>query len=772
MSNPSLVDILKENKIDLVPRFDGTWVKNGAQWFVGRVRKVRERDLSVAHFGDFRRLPSQKWISEANLTGEEKREVEEEIQNQMDEERAERERFWKETQILVKAEWETFLAEGISPYLTKKGFPKGLYGCRLEPHEYGARTIVPSRDVEGKLWGYQRIYSGVVNIGDKRLRQGARKKGCFHLLGEIKPKETIYFCEGISTALSVFQAFDEKIAVVSCFDANNLTPVAEALREKYPEAPFKFCADHDKYPSKDGQVYNTGQVQAERAAEAVGNSSIILPAFKEADLGSKPTDFNDMHVLYGLEEVRKQIEADETQKEKKKKPTKAVSETSFGISILLRHKGNLVRQDKSLFRYNGTHWEELEAWDIDQIKNEINSICRNQLDSKKVNSIYATFFRLVPHVPRDVNLFVPNPKCGNFLDGTLRLNREEKSGVYCLSFSAHRREDYLTWVIPVKFQCDRSLKNSRFELLLKEALEGEPDAEGMIRSLKQMGGAMLVPTFPQMFFLFGVSGSRKSTIVLSLAKLLASQNISAVDPANMKDFQIEGMIGKLVNMQTDIADDKPLPRGFLKNFEDDVTVQVNRKGKPVVKSKLPAVHIYCANNLPPNLEGSGLAFNRRLTLLQFKKDLTHGVREPGVIRRYEELVWADGYEGLLNFCVEGLTDLVQMGGKFFTPESSKTELAEWQLEHDPLGQFLEDLDHEELDGATRYSLRQDARITRKNLWAIFDIWQNSPGRSPVGWNRRTLCSAMRKKGFKPYHDGKERGWVGLEGIASGDTHTA
>ena len=58
--------------------------------------------------------------------------------------------------------------------------------------------------------------------GDKYFAKGAKKKGCFYLLGEVT--DTIIFCEGYSTGASIFEA--TKIAVAICFDAGNLMSVA------------------------------------------------------------------------------------------------------------------------------------------------------------------------------------------------------------------------------------------------------------------------------------------------------------------------------------------------------------------------------------------------------------------------------------------------------------------------------------------------------------------------------------------------------------------
>jgi phage/plasmid-associated DNA primase len=609
--------------------------------------------------------------------------------------------------------------------------------------------LVPARDSQGELWNWQRVYSQKLSHGDKFFLSGGRKEGLFHALTPLHPEGQIYICEGFATAASVALALQNSCSVVAAFDTGNLLPVALALKEKYPAASFLFCADNDQWTTKpDGSPFNPGIFYANKAAEKV-LGTVLVPRFK--DLTSRPTDFNDLHALEGIDEVKKQILHPDTSSGAQAvlAPVR-LTEKAVALRMLSHWEGRLIRQDKHLFGFNGTHWEELNDYAIDQLKNQINDLCGEGLESKKTNSTYATFFRMIPHVPKDVSLFAPNRTCGNFLDGTLHLNLDDKTGIYCLHFSEHKREDYLTWVLPVRYNCDRTLKNPLFEALLKEALAGEEDEAGILRALKQIGGAMLVPTFNQMVFLHGLSGSRKSTIALTLAKLVSQENISVVDPCNMQNFEIEGMIGKLVNMHTDIDDHVPLPRGFLKRFEDDTPVQVNRKGIKVTKCMLPRVHLYCANTLPPNLEGQGKAFLRRVTLLEFKKDLTYNEdnRVKDIVKKsYENMIFAAGYEGILNWMLEGLADLVASGGKFYQPASSIAGTKKWQEQRDPVAQFMQGIKEGEVsDKQTQVREGKNFRIKPADLWEVFCQWHQIVFRFPPRVTRYGFYASIKTHG--------------------------
>jgi putative DNA primase/helicase len=71
------------------------------------------------------------------------------------------------------------------------------------------------------------------------------------------------------------------------------------MRHKYPQADLIIAGDNDQF-----NKINIGILKASFAAEYV-QGRMVLPRFK--DLSSKPTDFNDLHCLEGLDTVSHQI---------------------------------------------------------------------------------------------------------------------------------------------------------------------------------------------------------------------------------------------------------------------------------------------------------------------------------------------------------------------------------------------------------------------------------------------------------------------------------
>lgn len=185
------------------------------------------------------------------------------------------------------------------PYLRRKQV--GPHGLLAD----GGSLVMPLRDINGKVWSAQTIYSS----GDKINMKGGRKSGCFYLVGDdrdiVMPGvldehiARIAIAEGFATAASIHEATGLPVAVA--VDSGNLVPVATLLREKYPAARIVVCGDDDRFAKcgvawsnsryiKGAEVLNAGRVKANEAAMSVGGVA-VFPAFHIDDWVS--TDFND-----------------------------------------------------------------------------------------------------------------------------------------------------------------------------------------------------------------------------------------------------------------------------------------------------------------------------------------------------------------------------------------------------------------------------------------------------------------------------------------------
>jgi putative DNA primase/helicase len=148
---------------------------------------------------------------------------------------------------------------------------------------------VPARDVPGTLWSLQTIAAD----GRKLWIPKSRTAGCYFAIGHLQPGARLLVCEGFATGATLHEATGDAVAVA--FTAGNLLRVAQALREKYPEAALTIAADDD-HATKG----NPGLTLATKAARAVG-ALLAVPDFTGLARGAHHTDFNDQARLTARE---------------------------------------------------------------------------------------------------------------------------------------------------------------------------------------------------------------------------------------------------------------------------------------------------------------------------------------------------------------------------------------------------------------------------------------------------------------------------------------
>ena len=168
------------------------------------------------------------------------------------------------------------------PYLTAK---------RVKAHgikQLRYLLMVPVRDHAGELHGLQFILPD----GTKRFKSGTVLSGCYHLIG--KPTGRILIAEGYATGATLHEITGH--AVACAFTAGNLKPVAEALRQQYPDTVLVICADDDHLTEG-----NPGLTKAIETAETV-SGLLVVPCFP-ATRNVTDTDFNDLARLAGPEAV-------------------------------------------------------------------------------------------------------------------------------------------------------------------------------------------------------------------------------------------------------------------------------------------------------------------------------------------------------------------------------------------------------------------------------------------------------------------------------------
>lgn len=154
--------------------------------------------------------------------------------------------------------------------------------------------LCPIRSISGEMVSLQRIYwDKVKNKFEKRFFTGLSSTG-FHILDELKGCDTIFFCEGIATCLTIREALG---LPVICVYGKRFDSIGKVIRDKYPAAKLMFCCDVSINPNEK----ITSEDNAKKAIALIGvNGSYALPDFAALGITEKEmaasnlTDFNDL----------------------------------------------------------------------------------------------------------------------------------------------------------------------------------------------------------------------------------------------------------------------------------------------------------------------------------------------------------------------------------------------------------------------------------------------------------------------------------------------
>ncbi len=160
--------------------------------------------------------------------------------------------------------------QGESEYLINKGLTGFTY-----PITKAGAMLVALTDETGAVNAAQTI----TPQGEKRLLAGSAKRGAYHAVNAAEAPQNVLIAEGLATAVTVHMMRPDALTVAA-IDAGNISPVAETMRRKYPQAQIIIAADNDH--QQDGEA-NTGKEAAEKAALSVGGWVSVPPTDYKAD---------------------------------------------------------------------------------------------------------------------------------------------------------------------------------------------------------------------------------------------------------------------------------------------------------------------------------------------------------------------------------------------------------------------------------------------------------------------------------------------------------
>lgn len=279
-----------------VKRFPHNGSKDAGWLYLHQIRPLSGEPFFVCTVGCHKTKAQATYCTAKNLSVGEERMLNVRLRESA--EAARRDRLELNAETARRANWLWSQADPMptrpTPYMIDRLMPE-YYGCSVT--EDGQTLIVPQRDINAKIWGLQYI------APDRRktFMRGSKQAGCMHIVGPSAYMNRCYIAEGIATAASIYQATG--VPTVACFSASNLPKVAEALLALYGGPKYlaiTVCGDDDRFTAGG----NAGREMAKLATD-ITRGFAIFPKFPDDD--GKPTDFNDLHRLCGLQAVREQL---------------------------------------------------------------------------------------------------------------------------------------------------------------------------------------------------------------------------------------------------------------------------------------------------------------------------------------------------------------------------------------------------------------------------------------------------------------------------------
>lgn len=246
--------------------------KDDAGWYVAFPGVV-----AAGQFGDWRTGSSISWRSEIgrDLTVPEQMAMSRqaaEARRLRDAEQAARRDAAATTADAIWAAATT--ASDDHPYIVAKGI--SAMGLRVT----GDGRLVAPLYADGRLVSVQFIAAD----GDKRYLTGGKAGGACWLYSPDSGSGTVYVCEGVATAASIFEATGQ--AVVVAYSAGNLTAAAHHARSIAGMREVVIVADND--------ASGTGQREADKAAQATGARVIMPPSGDANDYAQAGGDLHSL----------------------------------------------------------------------------------------------------------------------------------------------------------------------------------------------------------------------------------------------------------------------------------------------------------------------------------------------------------------------------------------------------------------------------------------------------------------------------------------------
>lgn len=584
---------------------------------------------------------------------------------------------------------ETLVSTPVLAYLRHRGITATPPDCiRYRQFAFGkfGAMVALATDAAGEVLAIQQVYLTaegrkapleVVKRTNKAV-DGWAERAAVRLPGH----EPLVLCEGVETALSIWEATGQE--VWACLGISNIA------RAPVPDHATVIIARDGDAPGSKAE----GQITRAATTLAMRGMTVLIATPPEDQ------DFNDVLLREGEEAVRNCIAGAERfrpdQADTGRKRLFIGSDVEIAKRVredLTERHGRIVHADGEFWRYGGTHWEAIpdhelrlpvHAYDGAGFETPAGEPSNVKLTKTRVNSVINECAALCA-LPG----FFDAPPAGiNCASGFIRFNAEGSP-----RHEPHHREHRCRHTLPGHWHPGATgtpAAGSLLAKLLTGSFKGDPDAQAKCALLAEVCGAAALGYAtrlmqPRAVVLHGKTAENGKSQVLELARgLLPGSAICSVPASKMGDERhVIGLVGKLLN-----ASDELSPEAIASDTFKAVVTGDPIEGRDVYKSRVEfrsvAQNLFAANQLPSFKGGVDRGVQRRLLLIPFTRSIPLEERIEDIGKR----IAAEEPDLLLAWAVAGAARLIRQR-TFAIPESCHAALLEWVLSEDPIAAWID-----------------------------------------------------------------------------------
>ncbi len=338
----------------------------------------------------------------------------------------------------------------------------------------------------------------------------------------------------------------------------------------------------------------------------------------------------------------------------------------------------LCKNTDFIYLFNGVFWHQLEPEEIqDFLGRAAERMGVDRFDALHYDfrdKLYRQFLTL-SHLPK------PEPAkdsvCINLQNGTLEIT---PSGA---RLREHRREDFLTYVLP--FEYNPKAPAPRFYQYLNRVL---PDPEKQRILAEYLGYVFVRPSYlklEKVLVLYGSGANGKSVFFEVVEALLGRENVTNYSLQSLTDdkgYSRAKIVGKLVNYASEI--NASLEAAAFKALASGESIEARLPyGQPFTATDYAKLIFNC-NVLPKEVEHTE-GFFRRFLIVLFDVTIPESEQDKTLSRKIID----NELSGVLNWVLQGLDRLLTQRD-FSDCMATQTTLAKYRLESDSVQMFLAD----------------------------------------------------------------------------------